>query len=190
MAWSNGNNNNQSTQLGLSLLGTLLAAFLLATTAVVVSRLVARTERATQTSREFIVATAVGREGLELVRAVRDTNWFLKRSDNRHWTKGLCSNDDTGEQFSETREFTLDADTVRRLESVGDSDKSALHIASNAEWVHDITPRATPYQRLLSVDCRDKDVSILVTAKVNWRGGDRQEHEWTVSERLYDWMPQ
>ncbi len=163
---------------GLSLLGTLLAAFLLTSTAVAMSQLAVRTERSTQTNRELQTATALGREGVELVRALRDTNWFLGRDDGRHWTEGLC----------DTTEFTLDPATVRRLDPVGDKEKSPLYIADNGEWVHEETGQPTAYERLLSVDCGEKDTSILVTAAVSWRGADRGNHQWVVSERLYDWF--
>lgn len=183
MAWW-----NSKTQAGLSLLGTLLAAFLLATTAVAVSHLVARTQRASASSRERIIATAIGREGLELVRAVRDTNWFLQPSDARPWTFGLCS-DMNGNEFFEKREFTLDAKTVRQLDPVGDGESAQLYVAGNGEWIHESTSHATPYQRLLSVDCSDKDVSMLVSAQVTWPGRDGNDRQWTVRERLYDWLP-
>lgn len=166
-------NNNR----GLSLLGTLLAAFLLATTALSVSQLMAKTQRASLTSRELLLATALGREGIELVRALRDTNWFLQRSAQRHWTQGLCDAD----------EFTLDAPAVRALSGVGDKDRSQLFLADNGEWVHAEGSHPTAYQRLLSVDCGEKDTSILVTSRVTWRGADHQDHEWQVRQRLYDW---
>lgn len=167
----------KNNQAGLSLLGTLLAAFLLASTAAAVSQLVARTQRASLTTRELFTATLVAREGIELVRAHRDTNWFLKISDNRVWTQGLCDGP----------EFTLDPATVRHLNPVGDKDTSALFVASNGAWTHEAGPQTTPYQRVLKVDCSDKDKSILITSTVTWRGSDHRDHEWQVSERLYDW---
>jgi hypothetical protein len=177
-------------QAGLSLLGTLLAAFLLATTAAAVSQLIARSERASQSSRARLVATTVGREGLELVRAMRDTNWFLRQTNaSHHWLEGICVDSGTGEQISGLREFTLDSASVRNLNPVGDHEHAALAIQGNDEWTHETTGRATLYQRKLSVDCSDQDVSILVTATVTWPGANRQEQTWTVSERLYDWLP-
>lgn len=162
---------------GLSLLGTLLAVFLLGSVAIAVSQLVVRTERSTQTSREVLTATVLGREGIELARALRDTNWFLRESDGRHWTQGLC----------DSTEFTLDPLTVRRLNPVGGKDKAPLFIAGNGEWVHEPTSQPTAFQRLLSVDCGEKDISFLVTAKVNWQGADQKNHEWVLREKLYDW---
>lgn len=166
--------NNQN---GLSILGTLLATFLLASTVAAVSQLVARTQRVSLTSREVFTATTVAREGIELIRAYRDTNWFLKVSDNRAWTQGLCDGS----------EFTLDPGTVRHLNPVGDKDKSALYITPSGDWTHEATTKTTPYKRVLKIDCSDKDKSVLITSTVTWRGGDRQNHEWQVSERLYDW---
>lgn len=162
---------------GLSLLGTLLSAFLLGSAVVAVSQLVVRTERSTQTSRELLAATALGREGIELVRALRDTNWFLRPSDGRHWTQGLC----------DKTEFTLDARAVRQFDPAGDKESAPLSRADNGEWVHQSTGQPTPYQRVLSVDCGEKDTSILITARVAWQGADRKDHEWVISEKLYDW---
>lgn len=178
MAWSN---------KGLSLIGTLVAVVILALVVVVASRLTARTQQAARLSRENFAAATAAREGLELVRAMRDTNWFLQRSDNRHWTHGLCTNPDTGETFDE-RQFTLDARTVRRLNPVGDSETSLLTIGSSGEWTHHAEGKPTPYHRVLAVDCRDRDVSIVVTARVSWPSNAGLERTLILSERLYDWF--
>lgn len=179
MAWSN-------KQAGLSLLGTLVAVIVLALAVVIGSRLTARTQQAGRLSRESAIAATAAREGLELVRAVRDTNWFLQRSDNRHWTHGLCTNPNTGETFDE-RQFTLDAKTVRRLEPVGDSQSSLLTVENNHEWTHSSSGQPTPYRRVLTVDCRDRDVGLIVSAAVTWVSNSGQERTLTLSERLYDW---
>lgn len=171
MAWLNNK--------GLSLVGTLLAAFLLVTVGLAASQLAARSGRASASSREGLVASALAREGLELTRVLRDTNWFLRASDHRHWSQGLCE----GEQF------TIDAKAVRELDGVGDFENDKLFIANNGEWVHEATGRETPFRRRLHVDCRDKDVSFLVTAAVTWHEATAQERTWTISERLYDWLP-
>lgn len=164
---------------GLSLIGTLLAVFILATTAVASSQLIARTQRASRESKEALVATMLAREGLELVRALRDTNWFLGRSDNRQWTVGLC----------EREEFTIDASIVRNLNDVGDFEENQLYIANNGEWVHEETDTKTPFRRSIQLDCSDQDVSLLVTSRVTWREGNESKRTWTVSERFYDWLP-
>lgn len=175
---------------GLSLLGTLVAAFLLATTATAVSQLVARSERASQESRARFVATTIAREGLELVRALRDTNWFLGQTDSNHnWLEGLCSDSGTGEEFLGVREFTVDSAGVRSLDPVGDHEQAALFIQNNDEWTHVPSARPTFYQRQLAMDCSDQEVSVLVTATVTWQGRRGSEQIWTVSERLYDWLP-
>lgn len=171
MAWSNNR--------GLSLLGTLLAAFLLTATAVATSQLVARTQRASGSSREALTAIMLAREGLELVRALRDTNWFLSLSDNRQWTQGLCDQE----------EFTLDARAVRNLDGSGDSEKAQLYIADNGEWTHEESEKATAFRRSLSIDCSDQGISLLVTSRVTWPSGGKGERTWIVSERLYDWLP-
>lgn len=178
---------SSNKQAGLSLLGTLVAVIVLATVVVVASRLTARTQQAGRLSREDFAAATIAREGLELVRAVRDTNWFLARSDNRHWTHGLCTNPDTGEIFAE-RQFTLDAATVRRLDPVGDSQASLLSIADNGEWTHHTAGTPTPYKRVLTVDCRDRDVGLIVTSTVSWLSNAGVERTLTLRERLYDWL--
>lgn len=182
MGWS----NNQ--QAGLSLVGTLVAITVLALVIIVSSRLTARTQQASRISRESFIAATAAREGLELVRAMRDTNWFLERSDQRHWTHGLCTNPDTGEIFEE-RQFTLDPMTVRRLDPVGDSEQSLLYIAESNEWTHAVTGQPTPFHRVLTVDCRDRDVGLIVTAAVTWTSSTGQDRTLTLSERLYDWLP-
>lgn len=174
-------------QSGLSLLGTLIAVIVLAVVIIAASRLTARTQQAGRISRESFAAATVAREGLELVRAMRDTNWFLKRSDGRHWTHGLCSNPATGEVASE-RQFTLDPVTVRRLDPVGDIENALLTISDHGEWTHDPTGQPTMFSRVLSVDCQDLDVGIIVTSTVTWTSSTNQARELILRERLYDWF--
>lgn len=182
MAMSTGPNN------GFSLIGVVMAVVLLTAAVVVVTRLMAQTSTIGRTSRDIFIAANLGREGLELVRAVRDTNWFLEPSDGRHWTHGLCSNSATGDEFTATRTFTLDAASVRDLDPVGNDAQSELYITNNGEWTHAVTENPTPYQRVISVDCSDKDVSIAVESIIAWTGRNG-ERSWFVKESLYDWLP-
>ena len=173
---------------GFSLLGVVLAVVLMTSAIIVVTRLMAQSSVIGSTSRDIFIAANLGREGLELVRAVRDTNWFLEPSDGRHWTHGLCSDAVSGNEFTETRFFTLDSAAVRDLDPVGSDAESELYVSSNGEWGHAVNGHPTPYQRVISVDCRNKDIYIEVESIIAWAGrnGDRS---WSVKERLYDWLP-
>jgi type II secretory pathway pseudopilin PulG len=70
------NNMTKKSILGFSLLGVLLATGIGLIVIGVIASLASRIYQTTRTSKEAFIATALAREGVELVRANRDSNWF------------------------------------------------------------------------------------------------------------------
>lgn len=181
----------KKTTSGFSLVEVLVASFMIAIVVVAVTRLSASAEKFTGVGRETFVATNLAREGLELIRAMRDTNWFTS-TDRTLWLEhGLCSVN--GEEFADSnRQLAVDAKSVRAIDTL-DSGSGQLYIdPQNHEWTLASSQQVTPYARTIDIDCSTKDNDpplITVTARVNWnsRGVDR---EVSVTEQLYNWLPE
>lgn len=65
-----------SAERGLSLLGVLISAAAAVLVVGALAGLAQRSRQATRATSERTVATFLAREGIELVRAIRDTNWL------------------------------------------------------------------------------------------------------------------
>lgn len=160
---------------------------------------------------ERLIATNLGREGIEVARSIRDTNWLsceiaagaLSCND---WDEGLSFGTDTTavplfdvESNTWSIDFTPDAIThdsarVWRRSSgvaanIGTQFQSAVVIPADSTL--------TSYRRLLDISsiCNDKTVAasctgekigMRVQATVEWASRGR-DYSITVEERLFNW---
>lgn len=184
---------------GISLVGVLVAAFVLAVGAIAISRLTSASERFTGVGREVTVASSLAREGLELVRAVRDNNWFQENTDSSHWLDhGLCATE--SDDISDTnRTIIIDPAMVRNISlgvqagqpvSLGSGDPQ-LYVDNAGRWQHERAV-TTPYKRSITLDCSTKNSEpkyITVTSTVTWSSRG-QQREVVLAERLYNWLPE
>lgn len=171
---------------GISLISVLVALALLATTAVAVSRIVVTSAGGSRVSRETFVATQLAREGLELIRAHRDTNWFKKTTD---WTADLCP--------SGTNPVNLRFDSAMALAAQPElvdigTNAIKLYRTSSNQFVHQNSSGNTDanYSRYMTIVCQNKDTDppyIDVTSSVTWqtRGVN---HRLDLKERLFNWF--
>lgn len=174
--------NNFERHKGLSIIGLLVAIWILLTAALGLSRVLVVREKTVDISRQRLVAATVAREGLELMRAVRDTNWF----NSRPWTSDLC--DPAAPPFSAS--FILDATMVNNgtppVTPVSLAQEE-LFINAQGEWLHDSSSgnRPTGFRRLLTVQCASATPLVLqLTSRVAY-GTSTVE----VKEELYNWLP-
>lgn len=170
----------QSKQNGFSLIEVLVALAFLTIISLSVIQLLTRSQQAAEIAREDFVATNLAREGLELVRDVRDTNWFSTVDRSLWIDQEMCN-----------APFTYDAASLRNHEPVGSQSQSQLYIQTNGEWAHTPTGEATQYDRILTVNCSEKDndpAYVTVQSRVTWlnRG---QPHDVVLQEKLYNWLP-
>ena len=175
---------------GLSLIGVLVALFLLVIIVLTLSQLTVSTEKVARLSRDRFTAVNVAREGLELVHAMRDNNWRAEED----WATDLCDGTNL------TNSFTLDRDGVRDRRFIGDSDTTSqqLFVRDDGHWTHASTNAAVSrFSRLLTIDCTcavagdctDPDETFIVaTATVTWQVTSESEETLTVSTKLYDWF--
>lgn len=174
-----------SRQAGLSLLGVLVSLLLLLAGVVVLSRLMARTEKTVGDSTERFVALNLAREGIELVQAQRDTNWF-NDTVGVLWTDRLCSESATSSSF------LIDVDEAIGIYIDNDisGDRARLRVRSDGLWTHIVDgTEPTPYSRMMTVDCEQQGgdpALIAVTGTVTWESRGKIR-DVVISTKLYDW---
>jgi len=190
-----GGRGSAFNQRGITLIGVLVALFVLVPGVVAVTQLIARTQHAVGVSRDKLVAAKLATEGLEIVRAQRDTNWL---SEADWWTVGLCGS--LGDQ-EDIQQLVVDVDAggdpgwvIRELSGVSDD---VLYEEASGLWSHVIGSEETNYRRVVTIDCKqqilpagtlatDLPELIQVSSKVTWKvGGEDREVE--VKENLYNW---
>ncbi|MBI3256040.1 MAG: hypothetical protein HYZ63_03660 [Candidatus Andersenbacteria bacterium] len=183
-------------QAGISLVGVLVAAFILAVGAIAITRLTSSAEKFTGVGREVTIASSLAREGLELARAVRDNNWFQENTDSTHWLDhGICV-EGTSDSTDSNRQVIIDPVIVQAISQASDTNRNLtsgnpqLYINEDGTWAHDGT-KASPYKRVIAINCstkNDEPTFITVTSTVTWSSRG-QNREVVLKERLYNWLP-
>ncbi|MEX2054845.1 MAG: hypothetical protein WD972_01560, partial [Candidatus Andersenbacteria bacterium] len=181
---------------GMTLIGVLVATLILTSGALAVAGLMAQTEKNSGLSQEKFVAANLAREGLELVQAYRDHNWFATPA--VPWALGICD-----ERSRQDYRFTIEPDAGSSygilIEPVttSRSEESSLYVTADNEWTHQSGgAEKTAYKRDMVVDCNrqnnpaisDDPAYIVVTAEVSWESRGRNRTV-KVYERLFNWLP-
>lgn len=172
-------------QAGISLISVLVALALLATTAIALSRIIVTSTGGSRVSRETFIAAQLAREGLELIQAHRDTNWFKKTPD---WTADLCN----GGTAPVTVRFDSSMALAGQPEAIDSgTDAIKLYRTSSNQFVHQQGGNTDAnYGRYMTIGCENKDADpayINVTSSVTWqtRGVN---HRLDLKERLFNWF--
>lgn len=174
---------------GFSLISVLVAAIILSIGVVAALQLMSRVEQTVGQGREQFVAANLAQEGIELVQAIRDTNWIVTE-EPAQWTGQICSpgGDD---DFTGVHEFTLDSTAARNLSGLGDIQNDQLYLTDNNEYTHQTTDTPTIFRRQVSVDCSNKSgeetQSIFLKSTVFWEEGG-QTQAITFSGSIYNWF--
>lgn len=184
--WNKGN--------GFTLLSVLIAALVIATGSMAAVALVVRADQLAQGAQERFIAVQLAREGLELVRARRDSNWLARQT----WISGLC--DPGGEaSFAGGRSVILDTAMNRAGAPIVEVDPATagrLHVIPvtaprGGEWTHEARAPAQPsrYDRVIRIDCaQQQEGRLVVSSLVGW-GGRPGGQRLVLTEELYDWQP-
>lgn len=129
-------------------------------------------------NKSKLIAASLVQEGLEIVRNIRDSNWFAGNTGpddgtGTDWREGL------GETLGSTF-HTVQYDELTVL-----SGDPSLYINTNGFYTHNETSTVTSFERKIYIEYIDNN-QIKVTCEVNWkeRGRDRNI---TAETRLYNW---
>ena len=182
---------NKLKQKGQSLLETVFALGVLLIAVSGVLALTASGIIGQKESESQIIANNLAREGIEVVRHLRDSNWLADIG----WDFG----------FNEGRVAIADfSRTENRWQLIFDFSDDSLYTSFDGLYSHDETGRKTPFSRCLIIDsiCQDKafgaeaikfscaaderKIGVKVASEVSWseRGRTRQV---TIEDLLYDW---
>jgi hypothetical protein len=150
-----------------------------------------------------IVASNLAREGIEIVRNIRDTNWLK----NQTWDLGL----ENGNDYTAITIFNPSANKWGLNFGPGSIDDAEARLyRDNGVYVQNtITPPGTPtiYYRLLSLDeiCKndvtlaevirmsgdsclvsETKIGIRIESEIKWAESGRT-HTIAAEDRIYDW---
>lgn len=182
-------------QIGLSIIGVVVALFILSLGGLAVGRLVVQTQSVSSLSANQFIAVNLAREPLELAYALRDTGWFAVELEGEDfWAEELCPNSSSGEEA-----FTLEPNEFDGLAIVHNPTAEQQEIwldPETGEYSHqrgsDFTK--TVFTRSLTVDCSqsvgeltEADPAVLtVTSTVEWQEKGEAKNI-VLTSRLYDW---
>lgn len=187
---------------GFSLLGVIIAFAFVVLVVVAIAGLGQRTSSATRATKERFIATSLAREGIELVRAIRDSNWlaaphcasepctiYWRGGDPLGTTKNIC--DGT---------WRVDAGTVELVSTTAGGDDTRIY-RSGLVYNYDATGLATPFRRWVeissgeaacppqpSVSVQSPRPPFAARVTVEWTARDGGTRTVMVAEELYPWM--
>lgn len=153
---------------GFTLLEVLIAIFILTLGLVTVLGLMSYNIKQGSGTMNEVIAGNLAREGIEVVRNIRDTN--LKKGDG--WNDGLS---DTG-----ANEMNVNYDS-NALENLDDE----LYLSGN-KYIHDSMGSPTIFKRYIQIDDENLDTEgyIEIQSIVKW-GSEKI----TLTDHLYDLSP-
>lgn len=188
-------------QFGQGLLETTIALGVIITGIVGMLTLTISNQSASVESSDRLLATNLAREGVEIIRNIRDSNWLPRGV----WDQGL----ESGADYTAAPLFDKAANTWALDFTANDINHDHARLW-RAGGVYFQSAQAAPagasltsYRRLLQLDeiCQDKSVmtsggqcnpainpkiGIKVQTKVQWEAKG-STHELVVEERLFNW---
>lgn len=191
---------------GQTLLEALLACGIIATAVASALTLVTVSINAEKESESGIIAANLGREGLETVRGLRDSNWLATNA----WDEGLEGADqdytaivvfdpaDNAWSLDFAPDFVTESMTLLHRYVVGAAPATIGLMVQRLDPPEGTIPMI--FNRLLALDpicddqsivesgsaCAGDKIGIRVRSTVRWRTGGR-ERRLVIEERLYDW---
>lgn len=187
----------RQSQSGQSLLEAIIGITILISGLVTSLSLGILTIRAGQVSLSRTIADNLAREGIELVRSIRDTNWLKGDA----WDSGLCVPlDPTAGLILDPVQFTWALD--RAENSIDDSNAlvylnndTVNRLVAYVQYASDppADAVATKFRRLITIvpngaGCSDVPgpTNYTVTVKVQWEENGSM-HDSTLEETLFNW---
>jgi len=203
--------NDMRARQGLSLLETTIAIAVIVTGLFAAFTLVQSNRRAGDEARLRFGAIAAAREGVEVVRSIRDSNWLGE--DTRAWDDGIAGNAGTYTSVAMFNPTDVSWQLTYGPESFSDARTRLVARRATSEetyWTQgagsDEVVTETPYRRLIATFpiCADRSVvergaacdpdanpanskiGIRVRSRVWWVSQGRT-HEVAAEESLFNW---
>lgn len=194
---------NKARNRGFTILETLIALSIVAIGVVGTLTLSSQTVVGSRASQNEVTATNLAREGIEVARALRDSNWLSIEAgmlQDSEWDNGLYAigNDYTARAVFDGRRWTLDYQ-YGDLASCKENCRLYLDETTGV-YSHESNGTKTIFHRAVETNaicedhaikasgnvCGNKKVGIQVLATVEW---EEQNHtsSLTLEERLYNW---
>ncbi len=173
-------NNNFSKQEGFTLVELLVALAIISTSMVAIFSLIIQNIQVQKINKDFLTASMLAQEGLELVRNIRDENWLEEQGT---WNDILDLTDDTF-----TIDYTWSIDYAPDIIS-----NSGARLKINSGFYEHTTGNDSDFYRLITVNPSNSDDDgdgvddyIEVKSEVRWlvKG---HPHYYIADTLLYDW---
>ncbi len=171
---------------GFTLLEVMLALGVITIGLMGVSSLVLQNIRVQDINKNYLVASMLAQEGLELVRNIRDSN-FLQGYDWKSGNISLSNNDIVrGANVGESKEYTIDYNKNISDVTTGGMGNSKTQLYLNSgKYDHNNNGTLTPYRRLITV-INQSNYYIEVHSLVQW-SEHGQTHSYEAVTDLYNW---
>lgn len=175
---------NKKNTNGFSILEIVIALNIVTVGLLGVFSLVIQNLQAQTINKDYLIASMLAQEGIELVRNVRDTN-FLQEDQGNDWKNGIPS--DTNTDIVHGGQYTINYDLEIKSVAGGFADDSTRLYIDSGKYSHANTSGLgilTPYRRLIEV--YDYGDYIQVGSNVIWSERGRK-HEYKAVTNLYKW---
>lgn len=188
--------NNRSSQHGQGLLEAIIAIGIILTATIASLTLIVSSIEASRGVRERLIASNLAREGIEAVRAARDSNWLA----DRDWTTGWAVPNTTVKEiatFAPSQIFLPDNPSVTRwsftqgIVDISSTDaKLYITATSPGRYVQQsggASGQDSGFRRLITVT-PESTSAYLVSSQVVYtvRGKSKT---LTLQERMTNWKP-
>jgi len=210
--------NNKDNFNGFTLLGTLFSAFFAIIVIAAIVSLTAQIYNSSRSSKNRFIAVGLAKEGIELVRSMRDSNWLFYQYDStsgvslpttqmkwRGDTSGSCSANTSCLRSLCNGTYRVDALTPSgsnfELVSAATTDRTKLKTNGNGFYTY-TSGDDTIFSRLITIsgagacgEVADSNVvstkpnPMVVTSTVYWKDST-SDRTTVLQEALYDWMLQ
>jgi hypothetical protein len=165
---------------GFSLLDVMMALGVVTLGLMGIISLATQNIQEQSTNKNYLTASMLAQEGLELARNVRDTNFL----NGGVWDNGLV-----GEDVTATSTFTIDPNFPISINNIPNLISDALCIiyfnSTSNRYTHDSSgAQATIFRRLVTVVDHANYIEVIATVEWTERG---QTHSYEAATNLYDW---
>lgn len=195
----------RSNQSGFGMIELLVTIIILSIGIFSLMNLMANLVRADQFNTIDMISLNLAREGVEVVRNIRDSNWLA----GQNWQAGLAQ----GNDYTAILDYDLTTDSWDfdfSIDSIDDEKTTLYYDANSNLYIHDTTDFKTQYKRIITLKpvCLDtasanekivrqegqfcltteEKVGIEVHSQVRWQDPSSQKkRDKILVNTIYNW---